>query len=142
MAANVKLSKSEIEKRAAAQNASNIDLMSMIGALGSSSSSSDSDDDSNNTVTTDSTDETEEDEIPVIHKTVSKTVTTKKTSSKTEKPGYISLVITPSLKKEWKSYCTEHGLSLTDCIKVSMKLLKDMEKKNIVSLEDGVLSYN
>lgn len=137
MAANVKLSKAEIQKRAAAQNAQNNDLMNMIGALGAANPVQE--EVSNKSVT--NIEETEQDPIPVARRTVNKTVTEKKSSAKGEKPGYISLVITPSLKKEWKSYCTEHGLSLTDCIKVSMKLLKDMEKKNMVSLEDGVLSY-
>lgn len=134
MAANVKLSKAEILKREAQQNAQNSNLMSMIGSLGQSGIIKDTEDFSNKSVT-----ETEE-PVQRISTTVNKTVTAK-SSGKGEKPGYISLVITPTLKKEWKTYCTEHGLSLTDCIKVSMKLLKDMEKKNAISLEDGVLSY-
>lgn len=134
MAANVKLSKAEILKREAQQNAQNSNLMSMIGSLGQSGIIKDTEDFSNKSVT-----ETEE-PVQRISTTVNKTVTAK-SSGKVEKPGYISLVITPTLKKEWKTYCTEHGLSLTDCIKVSMKLLKDMEKKNAISLEDGVLSY-
>lgn len=134
MAANVKLSKAEILKREAQQNAQNSNLMSMIGSLGQSGTIKDTEDFSNKSVT-----ETEE-PVQRISRTVNKTVTAK-SSGKVEKPGYISLVITPTLKKEWKTYCTEHGLSLTDCIKVSMKLLKDMEKKNAISLEDGVLSY-
>lgn len=134
MAANVKLSKAEILKREAQQNAQNSNLMSMIGSLGQSGTIKDTEDFSNKSVT-----ETEE-PVQRISTTVNKTVTAK-SSGKVEKPGYISLVITPTLKKEWKTYCTEHGLSLTDCIKVSMKLLKDMEKKNAISLEDGVLSY-
>jgi len=134
MAANVKLSKAEILKREAQQNAQNSNLMSMIGSLGQSGTIKDTEDFSNKSVT-----ETEE-PVQRISTTVNKTVTAK-SGGKVEKPGYISLVITPTLKKEWKTYCTEHGLSLTDCIKVSMKLLKDMEKKNAISLEDGVLSY-
>lgn len=134
MAANVKLSKAEILKREAQQNAQNSNLMSMIGSLGQSGTIKDTEDFSNKSVT-----ETEE-PVQRISTTVNKTVTAK-SGTKAEKPGYISLVITPTLKKEWKTYCTEHGLSLTDCIKVSMKLLKDMEKKNAISLEDGVLSY-
>lgn len=134
MAANVKLSKAEILKREAQQNAQNSNLMSMIGSLGQSGIIKDTEDFSNKSVT-----ETEE-PVQRISRTVNKTVTAK-SGTKAEKPGYISLVITPTLKKEWKTYCTEHGLSLTDCIKVSMKLLKDMEKKNAISLEDGVLSY-
>lgn len=134
MAANVKLSKAEILKREAQQNAQNSNLMSMIGSLGQSGTIKDTEDFSNKSVT-----ETEE-PVQRISRTVNKTVTAK-SGTKAEKPGYISLVITPTLKKEWKTYCTEHGLSLTDCIKVSMKLLKDMEKKNAISLEDGVLSY-
>lgn len=134
MAANVKLSKAEILKREAQQNAQNSNLMSMIGSLGQSGTIKDTEDFSNKSVT-----ETEE-PVQRISRTVNKTVTAK-SGTKGEKPGYISLVITPTLKKEWKTYCTEHGLSLTDCIKVSMKLLKDMEKKNAISLEDGVLSY-
>ena len=134
MAANVKLSKAEILKREAQQNAQNSNLMSMIGSLGQSGTIKDTEDFSNKSVT-----ETEE-PVQRISRTVNKTVTAK-SGIKAEKPGYISLVITPTLKKEWKTYCTEHGLSLTDCIKVSMKLLKDMEKKNAISLEDGVLSY-
>ena len=134
MAANVKLSKAEILKREAQQNAQNSNLMSMIGSLGQSGTIKDTEDFSNKSVT-----ETEE-PVQRISRTVNKTVAAK-SGTKAEKPGYISLVITPTLKKEWKTYCTEHGLSLTDCIKVSMKLLKDMEKKNAISLEDGVLSY-
>ena len=134
MAANVKLSRAEILKREAQQNAQNSNLMSMIGSLGSGSTITEKEDISNKSVT-----ETEE-PVRQATGTVNKTVTAK-SGGKAEKPGYISLVITPTLKKEWKTYCTEHGLSLTDCIKVSMKLLKDMEKKNAISLEDGVLSY-
>lgn len=134
MAANVKLSRAEILKREAQQNAQNSNLMSMIGSLGSGSTITENEDISNKSVT-----ETEE-PVRQATRTVNKTVTAK-SGAKAEKPGYISLVITPTLKKEWKTYCTEHGLSLTDCIKVSMKLLKDMEKKNAISLEDGVLSY-
>lgn len=138
--ANIKISKDEYAKRAAAQNAQNNALMNMIGALGASTASNDSNiEESNETVTTKSMQE--EEPIPVVKRTVNKTVTEKKSAPKAEKPGYISLVITPSLKKKWKTYCTDHGLSLTDCIKISMKLLEDMEKKNSISLEDGVLSY-
>ncbi len=141
MAANVKLSKAELAKRAAAMNEQTTDILSKIGTLGTLSSGDAPSYRSNETVTTSAAEEEQEEEIPVKPRTVNKTVTEKKSIPKGEKPGYISLVITPSLKKKWKTYCTDHGLSLTDCIKVSMKLLEDMEKKNAISLEDGVLSY-
>lgn len=143
MAANMKLSKAELAKRAAAQNDQTNDFLSQLGSLGNPVKNEApvvEPEVSNKSVT--NIEETEqEEEIPVKVRTVNKTVTAKPSSTKTEKPGYISLVITPSLKKKWKSYCTEHGLSLTDCIKISMRLLEDLEKKNTISLEDGVLSY-
>jgi len=59
-----------------------------------------------------------------------------------EKPGYISMVIPTSLKKKWKIFCTQHGMSLTDALKLGMKLLEDMEQNREISIEDGIVSYN
>jgi len=63
------------------------------------------------------------------------------TESKDDKPGYISLVIPNSLKKKWKLYCMQHELSLTDCIKIAMKNLEEMEKNDVISIEDGIVMY-
>lgn len=136
MAANMKLTKDELAKRAESQNNSNMAFLDALSNLEKSSTSSPVE---NETVT--SVEEDTIEEIPVITskpKRVNKTVTS---SVKEEKPGYVSLVITPSLKKKWKTYCSERGLSLTDCIKLSMRLLEDMERKEAISIEDGVLSY-
>lgn len=63
-------------------------------------------------------------------------------NSKDEKPGYISLVVPNSLKKKWKVYCTQHGMSLTDCIKMGMKLLEDLEQKQAITIDSGFVTYN
>ena len=64
------------------------------------------------------------------------------TDSKDEKPGYVSLVIPNSLKKKWKLYSTVHGMSLTDCLKLGMKLLEEMEQQGKIRIEGGFLTIN
>ena len=61
--------------------------------------------------------------------------------SKDDKPGYISLVIPNSMKKKWKMYCTQHEISLTDCIKLAMKNLEVMEQQQIIKIDSGVVIY-
>ena len=60
--------------------------------------------------------------------------------AKDDKPGYVSLVIPNSLKKKWKLFSTVHGMSLTDCLKLGMKLLEEMEMKGTIKIEDGFLT--
>lgn len=76
-------------------------------------------------------------EIPVVTKIKTKKAETKKEN----KPGYVSLVISNNLKTKWKTYSSAHGMSLTDCMKLAMKLLEDMEQKEAISIEDGFLTY-
>lgn len=71
-----------------------------------------------------------------------KTVTKKAPEENDEKPGYISLVVSNNLKKKWKVYVSEHGMSMTDCIKLSMKLLEDMESSGKIKVDDGIIIYN
>jgi len=61
---------------------------------------------------------------------------------KDDKPGYVSLVIPNSLKKKWKLYSTVHGMSLTDSLKLGMKLLEEMEQKGKIRIEGGFLTIN
>lgn len=60
---------------------------------------------------------------------------------KADKPGYVSLVIPNSLKTEWKIYSSEHRMTLTECMKLAMKLLKEMEQKEAITIEDGFITY-
>lgn len=62
--------------------------------------------------------------------------------SKDDKPGYVSLVIPNSLKKKWKLYSAQHSMSLTDCLKLGMKLLEEMEQKGKISIGDGFLTFS
>ena len=73
---------------------------------------------------------------------VASVVTTSEPESKDDKPGYVSLVIPNSLKKKWKMYSTVHGMSLTDCLKLGMKLLEEMEQKGTIRIEEGFLTIN
>ena len=73
---------------------------------------------------------------------VAPVVTTSEPESKDDKPGYVSLVIPNSLKKKWKMYSTMHGMSLTDCLKLGMKLLEEMEQKGTIRIEEGFLTIN
>lgn len=59
-----------------------------------------------------------------------------------DKPGYVSLVIPNSLKKKWKFYSTQHSMSLTDCLKLGMKLLEEMEQQGKIKIEDGFVTLN
>lgn len=59
-----------------------------------------------------------------------------------DKPGYVSLVIPNSLKKKWKLYSTQHSMSLTDCLKLGMKLLEEMEQQGKIKIEDGFVTLN
>lgn len=61
---------------------------------------------------------------------------------KDEKPGYISVVIPNSLKKKWKIYSTQHNMSLTDCVKLGMKLLEEMENQNKIKIEGGFITFS
>ena len=61
---------------------------------------------------------------------------------KNDKPGYVSLVIPNSLKKKWKLYSAAHGMSLTDCLKLGMKLLEEMEQQGKIKIEEGFLTIN
>lgn len=70
-----------------------------------------------------------------------KTVTNPATSAD-DKPGYVSLVIPNSLKKKWKLYSTQHSMSLTDCLKLGMKLLEEMEQQGKIKIEDGFVTLN
>lgn len=124
------------EKRAEAENAGNEqfnDLASMIASLGSSSAPE--------PVT-----ETEESEQPVSVRTVH---TVKKTSAPArskaptaDQVGYVSLVIPTKLKKQWKTYSAEHGLSLTDCIKLGMHLIEELEAGGSISIDNGIITWN
>lgn len=79
-----------------------------------------------------------------------KTVTTSLTDSvesnpveqKDEKPGYVSLVLPNSLKKKWKIYSTQHNMSLTDCLKLGMKLLEELEQQKKIKIEGGFVTFN
>lgn len=74
-----------------------------------------------------------------------KTVTTSSEQNdapKNDKPGYVSLVIPNSLKKKWKLYSAAHGMSLTDCLKLGMKLLEEMEQQGKIKIEEGFLTIN
>lgn len=62
--------------------------------------------------------------------------------TKDDKPGYVSLVIPNSLKKRWKLYSAQHSMSLTDCLKLGMKLLEEMEQKGKISIGDGFLTFS
>jgi hypothetical protein len=64
------------------------------------------------------------------------------TYSADDKPGYVSLVIPNSLKKKWKLYSTQHRMSLTDCLKLGMKLLEEMEQQGKIKIEDGFVTLN
>lgn len=64
------------------------------------------------------------------------------TNSVDDKPGYVSLVIPNSLKKKWKLYSTQHSMSLTDCLKLGMKLLEEMEQQGKIKIEDGFVTLN
>ena len=64
------------------------------------------------------------------------------TNSTDDKPGYVSLVIPNSLKKKWKLYSTQHSMSLTDCLKLGMKLLEEMEQQGKIKIEDGFVTLN
>jgi hypothetical protein len=64
------------------------------------------------------------------------------TNSADDKPGYVSLVIPNSLKKKWKLYSTQHSMSLTDCLKLGMKLLEEMEQQGKIKIEDGFVTLN
>ena len=64
------------------------------------------------------------------------------TNSADDKPGYVSLVIPNSLKKKWKLYSTQHSMSLTDCLKLGMKLLEEMEQQGKIRIEDGFVTLN
>ena len=70
-----------------------------------------------------------------------KTVTNSATPAD-DKPGYVSLVIPNSLKKKWKLYSTQHSMSLTDCLKLGMKLLEEMEQQGKIKIEDGFVTLN
>ena len=59
-----------------------------------------------------------------------------------DKPGYVSLVIPNSLKKKWKLYSTQHSMSLTDCLKLGMQLLEEMEQQGKIKIEDGFVTLN
>ncbi len=60
---------------------------------------------------------------------------------KDDKPGYISLVIPNSLKKKWKQYCMNHDLSLTDCIKLAMDNLEQMELNDVIEIQGRFIKY-
>ena len=62
--------------------------------------------------------------------------------TKDDKPGYVSLVIPNSLKKKWKLYSAQHEMSLTDCLKLGMKLLEQMENQGKIKIEEGFLTIN
>lgn len=85
-----------------------------------------------------------EEEEPIIRRTVrpaAKPIATKKVKGD-DKRGFISLVVSPSLKTKWKTYSTNHGMSLTDCIKLGMKLLEEMEQQGMLQIEDGVVTMS
>ena len=84
---------------------------------------------------------TNSDEITIKPVADFKSVTTNEIPVQDDKPGYISLVIPNSLKKTWKNYSNNHGMSLTDCIKLGMKLLEDMENKQKISIDSGFITY-
>lgn len=137
--ANKKVSLEELKQRADQESQNQVnDIFSQISNLGSSNNNKSVTYEENENIQ-ENEDESTEDIIPVKKRKPvnNKTVTSKKE----DKPGYVSLVIPNSLKKKWKTFCNEHGISLTDCIKASMKLLEDMERKEAINLEDGVISY-
>ncbi len=61
---------------------------------------------------------------------------------KDEKPGYVSVVIPNSLKKKWKIFGMQHNMSLTDCLKLGMKLLEEMEQQKKIRIEGGFITFN
>lgn len=71
----------------------------------------------------------------------SMTVTISESEADNEKPGYVSLVIPSSLKKQWKIFSTAHGISLSDSIKLGMKLMVEMEQQNKIKIDGGFVTY-
>lgn len=86
--------------------------------------------------------ETVVDEEPIIKRNIQKSVPAAAKKAKKGNSGYVSLVIPDSIKTKWKVFCSEHGISLTDSIKLGMKLLMEMEDQNMISIEDGVITMN
>ena len=128
----------EDKKRQAEQASENQmqDLMAAISGLGAKDSNTfEIDKDSPKTVPVESN-----------FKTVTNNSTLEKNTdtsdSKDDKPGYVSLVIPNSLKKKWKLYSAQHSMSLTDCLKLGMKLLEEMEQKGKISIGDGFLTFS
>lgn len=83
----------------------------------------------------------EEIDEPIIKRSSPKPSATVKKAKKGNS-GYVSLVIPDNIKTKWKVFCSEHGLSLTDSIKLGMKLLMEMEDQNLLTIEDGVITMN
>lgn len=101
------------------------DLMAAISGLGSGNST----DSNTSEIKTEN-----ENRVGADFKTV--------TNPADDKPGYVSLVIPNSLKKKWKLYSTHHSMSLTDCLKLGMKLLEEMEQQGKIKIEDGFVTLN
>lgn len=146
MAVNKKINLDETKKRADEAGKEQInDIMSMISDLGSESSGAVQEEETvaaRETVTKKTAAESSEGSVKIRTESKTSASTVKKTTSaKDSKPGYISLVIPNSLKTKWKVYSSEHGMSLTDCMKMAMKLLEDMEQKEAISVEDGFITY-
>lgn len=63
-------------------------------------------------------------------------------SQSDEKPGYISLVIPNNLKKKWKIFSAMHNMSLTNSLKLGMKLLEELEQNKKIKIEGGFVTFN
>lgn len=134
MAATVKKNYSNLkqESEEAATNQMN-DIFAAISSLGSAPAKEETE------VTVQET--TEEVDEPIIKRSVVKPAAPVKKAKKGNS-GYVSLVIPDNIKTKWKVFCSEHGLSLTDSIKLGMKLLMEMEDQNLLTIEDGVITMN
>ena len=56
-----------------------------------------------------------------------------------EQIGYMSMRIPVSLKHEWKKFCFEHNMSLTECMKQAMSLMTELEQENKIKVENNKL---
>jgi len=132
MAATKKVNYENLKQEADQSTTEQVDdIFNAINSLGSSSVS----------VSSKSSASYEEtDDTPIIRRASKKTEIQKK--EKKGNGGYVSLVIPDNLKTKWKVFCTEHGVSLTDSIKLGMKLLMEMEDQKMITIEDGVITMN
>ena len=153
-----KKSSLEEKKRQAEQASENQmqDLMAAISGLGTGNSTSEKTSNEKNSNSFEINTETTQNNSLTSQKegregdnfkTVTKYLDAEKNSgtsseSKDDKPGYVSLVIPNGLKKKWKLYSMQHGMSLTDCLKLGMKLLEEMEGQGRIKIEDGFITLN